>query len=159
MSTSNAPLSTADLLRSTSTASFLSSYPIPTEQPTPGSSENRLISPRTHHAAIGFMERRPKPIRGSHSRRCLLDNGVQRNFVFPDGGLGLGERWRKVTAALPISTDFGKDSGTRPQSETDSPFLRIRHSLKIRLVCRGRSPSNQDTVGFRFILREDSRIR
>ncbi|WRT65772.1 uncharacterized protein IL334_002721 [Kwoniella shivajii] len=119
------------------TLSFTSSFPLPAEQPTRHSSQHHLISPRSNYADGGFLGYDDRPFRGMRSRPCLLaDDGNQRNFFFADQGLGLGEKWRKVNVVLPMPADTGKGRITRPQPEMDGPFLRIRHDLKIRVVCR-----------------------
>ncbi|OCF56500.1 hypothetical protein L486_05350 [Kwoniella mangroviensis CBS 10435] len=131
---------------STPSQSFTSSFPLPSEQPTRNSSVNQLISPRMGYADgtgsfLGYDER---PFKGMRTRQCLLsDDGNQRNFFFADKGLGLGDKWRKVNVILPMpSLESGKGLSTRPQPELDGPFLRIRHDLKIRVVCR--SPGSKD---------------
>nr|XP_019050465.1 hypothetical protein I302_00899 [Kwoniella bestiolae CBS 10118]OCF29395.1 hypothetical protein I302_00899 [Kwoniella bestiolae CBS 10118] len=131
---------------STPSQSFTSSFPLPADQPSRNSSVNQLISPRMGYADgsgsfLGYDER---PFKGMRTRQCLLsDDGNQRNFFFADKGLGLGDKWRKVNVILPMpSLESGKSSSTRPQPELDGPFLKIRHDLKIRVVCR--SPGSKD---------------
>jgi len=78
------------------------------------------------------------PFRGIRTRQCLLaDDGKQRNFFFAEDGLALNHRWRKVNVVLPmpnICPDESILAGGRPQPELESPFLRIRHNLKIKMV-------------------------
>ncbi|WVQ65031.1 uncharacterized protein L199_003201 [Kwoniella botswanensis] len=135
---------------STPSQSFTSSFPLPSEQPTRNSSVNQLISPRMGYADgtgsfLGYDER---PFKGMRTRQCLLsDDGNQRNFFFADKGLGLGDKWRKVNVILPMpSLESGKGLSTRPQPELDGPFLRIRHDLKIRVVCRSPGSENDTQV-------------
>ena len=93
-----------------------------------------------------------RPFRGLRTRQCLLaDDGNQRNFYFAGDGLPLGnERWRKVNVVLPMSEITKARNevqvGGRPQAELHGPFLQIKHSLKIRVVCRTLGPNPQDTV-------------
>ncbi|KAK4690062.1 hypothetical protein P7C73_g25, partial [Tremellales sp. Uapishka_1] len=123
---------------------FLSSFPIPAEQPSRHSSQHAFISPKSSHldALSGTEER---PFRGYRTKPCLLaDDGNQRNFFFADDGLGLGDKWRKVNVVLPMP-DASKLQHNRPSSEMEGPFLRIKHSLKIRVVCRGPTDAAEDT--------------
>jgi hypothetical protein len=73
----------------------------------------------------------------------LGEDGSQRNFCFAGDGLGLSEKWRKVNVVLPMPKDL-QGSRTRPQSEMDGPFLRIKHTLKIRLLCRAVGAAEDD---------------
>ena len=87
-------------------------------------------------------------LRVVRTRPCLLaDDGSQRNYYFGGKGLGLGDKWKKVNVVVPMPHEVsGKGSGSRPQPETEGPFLRIRHSLKIRIVCRDLGSDGNDTV-------------
>ncbi|OCF40063.1 hypothetical protein I317_06138 [Kwoniella heveanensis CBS 569] len=131
---------------STPTTSFTSSFPLPAEQPSRHSSHHQLISPRSSYADGGFLGYDERPFRGIRTRQCLLsEDGNQRNFFFADNGLGLGEKWRKVNVVLPMPADIGKGLSSRPQPEMDGPFLKIKHSLKIRVVCRNIDGGKEDT--------------
>jgi hypothetical protein len=84
-----------------------------------------------------ILQNDARPHRATTSRPCLLaDDGSQRNFFFAGDGLSLADRWRKVNVVLPMPAMDSKQKGNRPQSELDSPFLRVRHNLKIKMVCR-----------------------
>ncbi|WWC60381.1 uncharacterized protein I303_102953 [Kwoniella dejecticola CBS 10117] len=133
---------------STPSQSFTSSFPLPAEQPTRNSSQHQLISPRCNYADGGFLGYDDRPFKGMRTRQCLLtDDGNQRNFFFADKGLGLGEKWRKVNIVLPMpSLDSGKGLNTRPQPEMDGPFLRVRHDLKIRVVCKNGNSDDTQVV-------------
>lgn len=63
----------------------------------------------------------------------MADDGKQRNFAFADNGLGLVDRWRKVNVLLPMPGDTKENRKNNPVVDYDSPFLRIRHSLKVRM--------------------------
>ncbi|WWC88092.1 uncharacterized protein L201_002996 [Kwoniella dendrophila CBS 6074] len=130
--------------------SFTSSFPIPAEQPARNSTRHQLISPGHDYADGGLLSHNETPFRGIRRKPCLLANdGNQRNFFFSDEGLGLGEKWRKINVVLPMpsTSDLVKNpSSSRPQSEMDSPFLRIRHDLKIRVVCRNAANPNGTQV-------------
>ncbi|WVQ93510.1 hypothetical protein IAU59_000584 [Kwoniella sp. CBS 9459] len=131
---------------STPTTSFTSSFPLPAEQPSRHSSLHQLISPRATYADGGFLGFDDRPFRGIQTRQCLLsEDGNQRNFFFADNGLGLGEKWRKVNVVLPMPAALGKGPSSRPQPEMDGPFLKIKHSLKIRVVCRNIEGGKEDT--------------
>ncbi|WVQ78789.1 hypothetical protein IAT38_000880 [Cryptococcus sp. DSM 104549] len=130
---------------STPSASFTSSFPIPAEQPSRNSSQHRLISPRPPQADSGLLGYEDRAFKGIRTRPCLLsDDGNQRNFFFADNGLGLSDKWMKVNVVLPMPADSGKGHNSKPQPEMDGPFLRIKHSLKIRVVCK--SANGEDAV-------------
>ncbi|KIR70773.1 hypothetical protein I310_05624 [Cryptococcus deuterogattii CA1014] len=122
-------------LSSTPSRSFRSTFPVPETQPSRYSSQHKLISPPSSYADnnFGFEER---PFKETRTRSCLLsEDGNQRNFFFSNDGLGLTDKWRKVNVVLPMPTEAG-EMGSKPQPEINSPFLRIKHALKIRVVCR-----------------------
>lgn len=118
--------------RSTAYPSFGSLFPLPDQT----SGDHNFISPRPEYAVDQSVN--GTPFRGIRTRQCLLaDDGKQRDFFFADDGLALDHRWRKVNAILPmpdICPDGSVQHGGRPQPELEAPFLRIRHSLKIRIV-------------------------
>ena len=132
--------------------SFAAAYPLPAEQPSASTSEHALLSPPTQHDKVSPTPGvSAEPYRGFKTRQCLLaDDGSQRNFFFADEGLPLGEAWRKVNIVLPMpgpQEEPGDQDrrGGRPRPELDSAFLRIRHNLKIRIVCRN-AGAMTDTV-------------
>lgn len=45
---------------------------------------------------------------------------------------------------LPMPTE-ASEMGSKPQPEINSPFLRIKHAVKIKVVCRN-AGSNEDAV-------------
>ena len=57
----------------------------------------------------------------------------------------MNESWRKVNVVLPMPVGK-KGLKTRPQAEMDGPMVRVRHVLKIRVVCRNVGSNNQDMV-------------
>jgi hypothetical protein len=128
--------------RSTSSSApapwYTTTYPIPANQPTRYSSTNSLISPRNPQA--DFVPLLPIPTnhyRGTLTRSTLLaDDGSQRNFYFANDGLGLNDKWRKINVVLPMPALTPENQGRRPQAEFEGPFLRIKHDLKIKVVCR-----------------------
>jgi len=137
----------AELRRSTPAATFLSHFPMPAEQPTHHSPVDQFISPPSIHANRGSLSREDRPFRQTRTHSCLLtDDGVQRSFFFPDDGLGLGDRCRKVNVIVPMPRKLGKVMISRPQPDMDGPFLRIKHFLKIRVVCRDPGSLSPDTV-------------
>ncbi|ODN86543.1 hypothetical protein L198_07237 [Cryptococcus wingfieldii CBS 7118] len=125
---------------STPSASFLSTFPVPDEQPSTHSSEHKLLSPPSPNLSSVFGQQ-DRPFKGTRSRSCLLsEDGNQRNFFFADEGLGLSEKWRKVNVVLPMpelgSHSQEKGVNGRPQAEYNGPFMRVKHTLKIRIVCK-----------------------
>lgn len=130
---------------------FLSLFPIPADQPARSSTENDFISPRNERAAVppsaaGNLD--DKLFTSARRRKCLLaDDGSQRNFVFDNDGLAMSERWRKVNIVLPMPQGGKKGSATcRPRSEYDSPMLRVKHALNIRVVCKNVGNPAEDIV-------------
>ncbi|WWC68563.1 uncharacterized protein I206_102492 [Kwoniella pini CBS 10737] len=124
---------------STPSQSFITSFPLPEEQPSRNSSQHQLISPRSNYADGGFLGYDDRPFKGIKTTKCLLtDDGSQRNFLFDDEGLLLGySRWRIIKIVLPMPRLGAKESlSMRPQSDLDGPFLRVRHDLKIRVLCK-----------------------
>lgn len=131
-------------LSSIPSRSFRSTFPIPETQPSRYSSQHKLISPPSSYADnhFGFEDR---PFKETRTRSCLLsEEGNQRNFFFSNDGLGLTDKWRKVNVVLPMPTEAG-EMGSKPQPEINSPFLRIKHALKIRVVCRN-AGNSEDAV-------------
>lgn len=132
-------------------AGFRSLFPIPEQQPSRTSSEHRLVSPAHPRAAQALTQpfsAESKPFNVARRRKCLLaDDGSQRNFVFSEDGLGMSERWRKVNIVLPMPHPTRKSSATcRPRGEYDSPMLKVKHSLAIRVVCRNVGNEGEDIV-------------
>ncbi|ORX35217.1 hypothetical protein BD324DRAFT_631851 [Kockovaella imperatae] len=117
---------------------FLTAFPIPVAQPSQDGSEHPLIepAPQAYLARTGEnpdLER----FRGERLRPCLLaDDGSQRNFWFAGEGLELGDKWRKINIVLPMPAESRSSKSTRPKADHDGPFMRIKHSLKIRVVCK-----------------------
>nr|ODN76376.1 hypothetical protein L203_06442 [Cryptococcus depauperatus CBS 7841] len=130
---------------STPSSSFMSSFPVPEAQPSRHS--NELLNPSSAHAqsTLGYNDR---PFKGTRTRSCLLsEDGNQRNFFFADEGLGLGDKWRKVNVVLPMPAELaGKGMHSRPRPEFNGPFARIKHSLKIRVVCHSLGSSDDAQV-------------
>lgn len=129
---------------------FKAVYPIPDEskQPSRHSSHKALISPRSPRADAPCTSE--EVFRGQRSRKCLLaEDGTQRNFFFDNDGLAMNEGWRKVNVVLPMPVG-NKGIKTRPQGEMDGPMVRIRHALKIRVVCRNVGSNNEDMVSLWF---------
>jgi len=125
---------------------FKATYPIPdeSEQPNRHSSHKAFISPRSPRADVPCTT--DEVFRGQRSRKCLLaEDGTQRNFFFDNDGLAMNESWRKVNVVLPMPVG-SKGLKTRPQAEMDGPMVRVRHALKIRVVCRNVGSNNQDMV-------------
>jgi hypothetical protein len=125
---------------------FKATYPIPneSEQPNRHSSHKAFISPRSPRADVPCTT--DEVFRGQRSRKCLLaEDGTQRNFFFDNDGLAMNESWRKVNVVLPMPVG-NKGLKTRPQGEMDGPMARIRHALKIRVVCRNVGSNNEDMV-------------
>jgi hypothetical protein len=125
---------------------FKATYPIPdeSEQPNRHSSHKAFISPRSPRADVPCTT--DEVFRGQRSRKCLLaEDGTQRNFFFDNDGLAMNESWRKVNVVLPMPVG-NKGLKTRPQGEMDGPMVRIRHALKIRVVCRNVGSNNEDMV-------------
>lgn len=116
-------------------------FPVPKNQPNRAGTAHPLISPRSPWADVGvILQNDARPYRSITSRPCLLgDDGKQRSFLFANDGLVLSDCWRKVNVLLPMpDLDEMKErvKNNRPRSEFDSPFLRVRHNLKIKMVCR-----------------------
>ena len=125
---------------------YLATFPVPLDQPSIHSSEFPLLGPRNVYADTVSFEACERLHRVCRQRPCLLaDDGTQRNFLFAKDGLGLcGDKWRKVNVVLPMPLETGRGSN-RPQAVLDGPFIRIRHSLKIKLVCKNVG-TESDTV-------------
>lgn len=126
---------------------FTSTYPIPANLPTRSSTQHALLAPRDSSADTTHPPDN-LPFRGFRTRpRLRADDGSQRNFFFSGKGLELGDKWRKVNVVLPMPAGVSN----RPQAELDGPFLRIRHSLKIRMVCRDPAGGIMDSVRSSFV--------
>lgn len=133
---------------------FKAVYPIPdeSEQPNRHSSHKAFISPRSPRADAPCTS--DEVFRGQRSRKCLLaEDGSQRNFFFDNDGLAMNESWRKVNVVLPMPVG-NKGLKTRPQGEMDGPMLRIRHALKIRVVCRNVGSHGEDMVSLALSLNQ-----
>lgn len=133
--------------------SFTSSFPIPDEQPGPSNSSvgpHAFLSPRTPRADLAMLglSSSTAPLRSMRTKALLLaDDGQPRNFQFAGEGLELGDKWRKVNVVLPMGfTESHSPGNEQPQAEMEGPFLRIRHKLKVRVVCRSTLTPGSDTV-------------
>ena len=127
---------------------FKAVFPIPdaSEQPDRHSSHNAFISPRNPKADVECKAPIDKVYRASRVRKCLLaEDGSQRNFYFANDGLAMNECWRKVNVVLPMPAG-PKGLKSRPQGEMDGPMIRIKHILKIRVVCRNVGSVGEDMV-------------
>lgn len=130
--------------------SFMSMFPIPEQQPSRFSSQHALIAPRPPQAqpssdVAGNVD--DKPYGATRRRKCLLaDDGSQRNFIFNDDGLAMNERWRKVNIVLPMPHGKKGSATCRPKSEYDSPMLRVKHALNIRVACKNVGNQGEDIV-------------
>jgi hypothetical protein len=127
---------------------FKAVFPIPdaSEQPDRHSSHNAFISPRSPKADVECKAPNDKVFRGYRTRKCLLaEDGTRRTFIFANDGLGMNECWRKINVVLPMPAS-ANGFKSRPQSEMDGPMLRIKHILKIRVVCRNVGSSGEDMV-------------
>lgn len=72
----------------------------------------------------------------------LLDErGNERSYAFPDGGLELFDHVRNVKVMLPM---LPAAICERPSPEHESPFLRVRHALKVSVSCRSTMPGRAD---------------
>lgn len=135
-------------------ASFGAMFPIPEQQPSRFSSEHALISPRPPQAqpSIDVAGNIDEKLFGATRRRkCLLaDDGSQRNFIFDNDGLAMSERWRKVNIVLPMPHGRKGSPTCRPKSEYDSPMLRVKHALNIRVVCKNVGNEGEDIVSHSF---------
>ncbi|WWD16427.1 hypothetical protein CI109_100853 [Kwoniella shandongensis] len=145
---------------STPFASFASAFPIPDNQPSRHSAENQLLSPRSAYVDGGLFGRNDSSFKGIRTRGCLLtDTGEQRTFQFADGGLGLGDRWRTINVLLPMPEELADNNNTRPQVEIDGPFLKIKHLLKVRMVCQSIGSSESTAVTFSTPIRFGTSVR
>ena len=122
-------------------------FPTPEEQPDRSGNVHPLITPRSSWADYPQgVEVDSKVHRCVAVRQCLLaEDGSQRNFFFKDEGLALDHKWRKVNVVLPMPSTPA-DKSKKPKSELDSPFLRVRHMLKLRIVCQNAVGDNEATV-------------
>jgi hypothetical protein len=93
-----------------------------------------------------------RPFKGTRTRTLLLgEDGNPRTYRFEGPGLDLGEGWRKVNIIIPMPGDIESDSvatndSNKPAVEIETPFLKIKHKLKIRIVCRSTALPGQDTI-------------
>lgn len=78
----------------------------------------------------------------------LGEDGEPRTYHFHGGGLELGDGWRKVNIIVPLPSASSPqpEDDLRPSVDIESPFLRIKHKCKIKLVCRSRQFPGQDTI-------------
>lgn len=133
---------------------FLRMFPVPDEQPSRHSRLHQLLGPCSPRAE------RPAPAdegedederrRMLVSRECLLsEDGQQRNFVFEHSGLGVSGKWRRISVVLPLpglnAPAAFRDSRPRPEMET--PFSKIKHLLKTRIVCSTADGEETVSVG------------
>lgn len=93
-----------------------------------------------------------RAFKGTRTRTLLLgEDGNPRTYRFEGPGLDLGEGWRKVNIIIPMPGDVELNSATandqnKPAVEIETPFLKIKHKLKIRIVCRSTALPGQDTI-------------
>lgn len=134
----------------------MSAYPIPEDQPSecsPYHGASALLSPPSRLSSMSmFGLTSSKTFKATRTRTLLLgEDGKSRTYRFDGDGLELGSGWRKVNIIIPMpnsdteSTSLD-DINRKPSGEMDTPFLRIKHKLKIRIVCRSRSMPGQDTI-------------
>ena len=134
---------------------FGAMFPIPEQQPSRFSSEHALIAPRPPQAqpssdVAGNIDE--KLFGATRRRKCLLaDDGSQRNFIFDNDGLAMSERWRKVNIVLPMPHGRKGSATCRPKSEYDSPMLRVKHALNIRVVCKNAGQEGDDIVSYAYV--------
>ncbi|KAJ9111741.1 hypothetical protein QFC19_001103 [Naganishia cerealis] len=88
----------------------------------------------------------------TRTRTLLLgEDGNPRTYRFEGSGLELGEGWRKVNIIIPMPpniepTPTMANISNKPAVETETPFLKIKHKLRIRIVCRSTALPGQDTI-------------
>lgn len=113
------------MIRSTPSNTFTSSFPLP-EQPR---SQHELYGPSL---APNIPVCNLKPIRTPHTRNCSLgSNREQMSKSFSKDELPITSSWRTVNVMLSPGTDGGQ-----PQSDMSASFIRITHTLSIRLTFR-----------------------
>ncbi|WVR03745.1 hypothetical protein IAU60_000740 [Kwoniella sp. DSM 27419] len=127
-----------DRVSSTVFEPYITGHLIPLEQPAHGSFEHQLISPRSIYADGGIMGHNPSPTKSTKSRKYLvLPDARERSFTFANEGLSLSQRmWRSLVTRLPMPLLQGSGQNARPDPDMNSPFLKIRHHLKLRMVYR-----------------------
>lgn len=130
-------------------------YPVPFEQPSRQTPQHALLGPALSMPETPLGESPATAVRANKTRSCLLaDDGTQRNFMFGGGGLTLGEKWRKVNIALPMPSDTARQRANKPLADQEGPFFRVKHNLKIKIVCREPSnPTGASTVSAALFLR------
>ncbi|GHJ87801.1 hypothetical protein NliqN6_4203 [Naganishia liquefaciens] len=135
---------------------FMAAYPIPEDQPSecsPYHGSAALLSPPSRLSSMSLLGlTSSQTFKGTRTRTLLLgEDGKSRTYKFDGDGLELGSGWRKVNIIIPMPTaeadaTSSDDINRKPASEIDTPFLRIKHKLKIRIVCRSRAMPGQDTI-------------
>lgn len=93
-----------------------------------------FLSPQSNAARLALFGLAPtSPAKTTRSRALLLgEDGRPRTYRFDGEGLELGTGWRKVNIVIPLPTTDAEGNGLpRPSSETDTPFMRIKHKLKV----------------------------
>lgn len=134
----------------------MAAYPISEDQPSecsPYHGSSALLSPPSRLSSMSmFGLTSSKPFKATRTRTLLLgEDGKSRTYKFDGDGLELGSGWRKVNIIIPMPSSeaaatASDDINRKPSSEIDTPFLRIKHKLKIRIVCRSRAMPGQDTI-------------
>lgn len=142
--------------RSSPAQPFMSAYPIPEDQPSecsPYHGSSALLSPPSRLSSMSmFGLTSSKTFKATRTRTLLLgEDRKARTYRFDGDGLELGSGWRKVNIIIPMPTTDADstspdDVNRKPAGEIDTPFLRIKHKLKIRIVCRSRAMPGQDTI-------------
>ena len=149
-------LSTDQSCSSSPAQPFLAAYPIPEDQPSecsPHRGSSALLSPPSRLSSMSmFGLTSSKTFKATRTRTLLLgEDGKSRTYRFDGDGLELGSGWRKVNIIIPMpsaeaAATASDDINRKPASEIDTPFLRIKHKLRIRIVCRSRAMPGQDTI-------------
>ncbi|KAJ9102560.1 hypothetical protein QFC21_002961 [Naganishia friedmannii] len=141
---------------STPAQSFSAAFPIPEDQPdesNPHHGPSALLSPPSRLSGMSmFGLTSSRPFKGTRTRTLLLgEDGNPRTYRFEGPGLDLGDGWRKVNIIIPMPGDIDSNQATtndsnKPAVEIETPFLKIKHKLKIRIVCRSTALPGQDTI-------------
>ncbi|KAJ9121753.1 hypothetical protein QFC22_002374 [Naganishia vaughanmartiniae] len=141
---------------STPAQSFSAAFPIPEDQPdesSPHHGPSALLSPPSRLSGMSmFGLTSSVPFKGTRTRTLLLgEDGNPRTYRFEGPGLDLGEGWRKVNIIIPMPGDIESNptmanDSNKPAVEIETPFLKIKHKLKIRIVCRSTALPGQDTI-------------
>jgi len=120
---------------------FTRQFPLPREQPSriPNGKGYPLLGPCSRPEALAFDIPVPQHHdvlnRPALQRLCLLsDEGTQRRYQVPGIGKGLGTSWRRMRFVLPMPHSDSPSDATRPTPDSDTPFLKLRHTLNIRVV-------------------------